>query len=299
MYRTRNLVAAAVLAPLVALTLAPARAQEEPAALRGILEGQTSGQAVAAAGDPAAVLAGFLAALDRGDVAGTMATFTDDAVLAGFGLCRDIPCTDLAGIRSEVRRLADEHTTIPSWGEIQVSAHSFVTRMALTSRSIEFSGLERVILAVVGDVRGNRLTSLRLVPDQQDQQTAAFFSHPELLPALTATQEGQRTIFEVRAVNRTAWPAQVEIQLFLWSGTVVESFAGLEGHNPPTVTGLADGGLRVGWITDNAPAARVTGPFVAAVESAGAPIRARVIMNFWGQSFSGSYVLPDLVTGGA
>ncbi len=298
MSRTRIILASAVMVSLMALNLGPARAQEEHAALALAARDQAGGQTVAAVGDPAAVLAGFFSALDQGDVAGMMATFTDDAVLAGFGLCRVTPCSDLEAIRWEGRRLAGEETRTVPLEATQVSAHRFTTRIGLWSKSVRAAGLERLIVAVGGDVRRDQITSLRLVPDLGDEQTASFYSWPPILPVLSATQEGDRTAIAVHAVNRTTEGAQVEVRLLLWGATVVESFAGQIGHNPPTVTGLADGGLEVGWATDthDLPAARQSGFFVAEVSSGGTPITARVIMNFWGRNFSGSFVTPDLVT---
>ena len=64
--------------------------------------------------DPAALLKKYAEAINRGDVAGALALYADDAVIDGGGLCTVAPCVGKAAIQKELeRQVADkQHITI-------------------------------------------------------------------------------------------------------------------------------------------------------------------------------------------
>ena len=57
-----------------------------------------------AQGDPQALLRQELATIARGDVAGALALYKDDAVVDGVGLCAVAPCVGKAAIQKELER---------------------------------------------------------------------------------------------------------------------------------------------------------------------------------------------------
>src|SRR6266487_112507 len=64
--------------------------------------------------DPAALMKQHVEAIARGNAAGALALYAEDAVIDGGGLCAVAPCVGKAAIQTELeRRVADkQHATI-------------------------------------------------------------------------------------------------------------------------------------------------------------------------------------------
>lgn len=115
--------------------------------------------------------------LQRGDVAGVMALFTDDAVYAGWGLCAAAPCVGKATIQRQMEReVADNTRFISISGSARVVGEDFSNQVEIRSDSIKAAGAERVIAAQTAKVSGGKFLSLRYTLGTTDEQTAVFLA---------------------------------------------------------------------------------------------------------------------------
>jgi hypothetical protein len=114
-------------------------------------------------------------ALKLGNVAGVMATLTDDALFEGHGLCAAAPCASKAAIQKEVERLvADKTIASGISGTDRVTGDTFTNRSEVRSDSIKAAGVERIIVAQTREARGDKVSLIRWVPDSADPQTATY-----------------------------------------------------------------------------------------------------------------------------
>jgi hypothetical protein len=137
-----------------------------------------------AQGNPVAVQQQLLDVLARGDVAGALALFTEDAVIdAESGLCARAPCVGKAAIQKDLERyVADKSRRITPLNTY-VSGNVLVTRFEARSATIQKTGVDRIILWGIREMRGDKIASTRCcLPDRTDPQTARFlewdYAHP-------------------------------------------------------------------------------------------------------------------------
>ena len=146
----------------------------------------TSGWAGIAHADAVAVQQQLFAALDRGDVAGALALFTEDAVIdAESGLCAKAPCVGKAAIQNDLERFVADKTRRVTVLNTYVSGNVLVTRFEARSATIQKAGFERVILWGIREMRGDKIASYRCcMPERTDSQTAHFlewdYAHPSV-----------------------------------------------------------------------------------------------------------------------
>src|SRR5262249_12783375 len=94
--------------------------------------------------DPAAVLQKYEEALARGDVAGALALYTEDAVFDG-GLCAAAPCVGKAAIQKALERLAADKTHVHTTLKNYVSGNVVTSRFEVRNATIKKAGVERII----------------------------------------------------------------------------------------------------------------------------------------------------------
>jgi limonene-1,2-epoxide hydrolase len=141
---------------------------------------------VLAQDDPAAVQRQFLDALSRGDVAAAVALFTDDAVIdAESGLCARAPCVGKAAIQKDLERYVADKSRHVIPISTYASGNLLVTRFEARSATIQKSGVERIILWGIREMRGDKIASYRCcLPERTDPQTARFldwdYAHPSI-----------------------------------------------------------------------------------------------------------------------
>jgi hypothetical protein len=123
--------------------------------------------------DPAALLEKHDEAINRGNVAGALALYADDAVIDGGG-CAAASCVGTAAIQKEPeRRVADKpHITILKQ---YVSGNVVTSRVEFRSDTVKQAGVERVIGWVITKMQGEKIVYRRgSIPDRSDPQTARF-----------------------------------------------------------------------------------------------------------------------------
>src|SRR5229473_3495672 len=113
-----------------------------------------------------------LAAESRGDVAAALALYSDDAIVQYGGLCWT-PCVGKAAIQKELeRRVAAKNR----WKIIgtYVSGNVAALQTELRIGFIEGSGVDRVVVWCIYEVKGDKIAVVTLVGQRTDPQTARF-----------------------------------------------------------------------------------------------------------------------------
>jgi hypothetical protein len=137
-----------------------------------------------AQGNPVAVQQQLLDAHARGDVAGALALFTEDAVIdAESGLCARAPCVGKAAIQKDLERYVADKSRRMTPLNTYVSGNVLVTRFEARSATIQKTGVDRIILWGIREMGGDKIASTRCcLPDRTDPQTARFlewdYAHP-------------------------------------------------------------------------------------------------------------------------
>jgi ketosteroid isomerase-like protein len=125
--------------------------------------------------DPAEVLEKSFEAFNRGDAAGALAMFADNAVFdVPGGLCVAAPCVGKAAILKELEReVADKpHVTILKQ---YVSGNVVTSRVEFRNDRVKQAGVERVIGWVITEMQGEKIVYMHGgIPDRSDPQTARF-----------------------------------------------------------------------------------------------------------------------------
>jgi hypothetical protein len=131
--------------------------------------------------NPAAVAERDLAAESKDDVAGALALYADDAVIQYGGLCWT-PCVGKAAIEKELaRRVAAKNR----WKVIgkYVSGNVAVLQTELKIGYIEGSGVDRVVVWIIDEVKGDKIVVSTLAGQRTDPQTARFIEWSRSKPA--------------------------------------------------------------------------------------------------------------------
>ena len=144
----------------------------------------TAAAAPALPDDPVAVRQQLLEALAGGNVAGALALFTDDAVIdSESGFCASAPCVGKAAIQQDLERYVSDKSRHVTTLNTYVTGNVLLTRFEARSATIQKSGVERIILWGIHEMRGDKIASSRCcLPERTDTQTARFlawdYAHP-------------------------------------------------------------------------------------------------------------------------
>lgn len=122
--------------------------------------------------DPASLVQRELAAESRGDVAAALAFYGDEAVVQYGGLCWT-PCVGKAAIQKELERRVAAKNRWTILGKY-VSGNVAVVKAALRIGFIEGSGVDRVIVWCIYEMKGDKIAVVTLVGQRTDPQTARF-----------------------------------------------------------------------------------------------------------------------------
>ena len=122
--------------------------------------------------DPASLAERDAAAESRGDVAAALALYSDDAIVQYGGLCWT-PCVGKAAIQKELERRVAAKNRWTIIGKY-VSGNVAVVQTELQIGFIEQSGVDRVIVWCIYEVKDDKIAVVTLVGQRTDPQTARF-----------------------------------------------------------------------------------------------------------------------------
>ena len=130
--------------------------------------------------DPTLLAEQDMAAESRGDVTAALALYSDDAIVQYGGLCWT-PCVGKAAIQKELeRRVAakNQWTIIGKY----VSGNVAAVQTELRIGYIEKSGVDRVIVWTLYEVKGDKIAVVTLAGQRTDPQTARFIEWVQSQP---------------------------------------------------------------------------------------------------------------------
>src|SRR5882762_3849898 len=130
--------------------------------------------------DPASLAERDMAAESRGDVAAALALYSDDAIVQYGGLCWT-PCVGKAAIQKELERRVAAKNRWTIIGKY-VSGNVAVVQTELQIGYIEKSGVDRVIVWCIYEVKGDKIAVVTLVGQRTDPQTARFIEWVQSQP---------------------------------------------------------------------------------------------------------------------
>jgi hypothetical protein len=122
--------------------------------------------------NPASLAEQDLAAETRGDVTAALALYADDAIIQYGGLCWT-PCVGKEAIRKELERRVEAKNR---WKVVDkfVSGNVAVIKAELQIGYIESSGVDRVVIWNIYEVKGDKIAVATLSGQRTDPQTARF-----------------------------------------------------------------------------------------------------------------------------
>ena len=122
--------------------------------------------------DPASLAEQDAAAESRGDVAAALALYGDDAIVQNGGLCWTA-CVGKAAIQKELERRVAAKNQWTIVGKY-VSGNVVVVKSELHIGYIEWTGVDRVIVWSIYEMKGDKIAVVTLVGQRTDAQTAHF-----------------------------------------------------------------------------------------------------------------------------
>jgi hypothetical protein len=122
--------------------------------------------------NPASLAEQDLAAESRGDVAGALTLYSDDAIVQYGGLCWT-PCVGKAAIQQELERRVTAKNERKVIGKY-VSGNVAVVQTELKIGYIESSGVDRVVVWNIYEVKDDKIAVATLVGQRTDPKTAQF-----------------------------------------------------------------------------------------------------------------------------
>src|SRR5256714_12787498 len=130
--------------------------------------------------DPVSLAEQDLAAETRGDVAAALALYREDATIQYGGLCWT-PCVGKAAIQKELERRGEARNRWKIIGKY-VSGNVAVVQAELQIGFIEESGVDRVVVWIIYETKGDKIAVAALVGQRTDPQTARFIEWSRAQP---------------------------------------------------------------------------------------------------------------------
>src|SRR5216684_4120148 len=124
--------------------------------------------------NPASLAQRELAAESRGDASAALALYNDDAIIQYGGLCWT-PCVGKAAIQKELERRVAAKNRWTIVGKY-VSGNVAVVKTELRIGFIEGSGVDRVVVWCIYEVKGDKIAVVTLAGERTDPQTARFIA---------------------------------------------------------------------------------------------------------------------------
>ena len=122
-----------------------------------------------------AVVSAFFDAIARGDVAGALAQFADDAFYVGgnpTGNCStQAPCNDLEGIRQQLQFNVGQHTCL-TIRNVQVAGSVVLGTTEVRADQFRARGIERALVSFIAQIPQDKITLYVARFDLTDPQSA-------------------------------------------------------------------------------------------------------------------------------
>ena len=130
----------------------------------------------------------FVDSINKGDVAGALALFTDDASLSGVRPnCVPSACVGRAAIQNQLQTEVNAiHLQLQLIGSVNVVNGNVVAQVAHRNDPIRQQGLSRVVVTETVTFSGNSISKFVVEPQTTDPQTAAFLRALSQPPAPAA-----------------------------------------------------------------------------------------------------------------
>lgn len=122
--------------------------------------------------DPVSLAEKDLAAETRGDVGAALVLYADNAIIQYGGLCWT-PCVGKEAIQKELERRVDAKNRWKIVGKY-VSGNVAVVKTELKIGYIESSGVDRVVVWAIYEVKDGKIAVATTVGERTDPQTARF-----------------------------------------------------------------------------------------------------------------------------
>lgn len=115
-------------------------------------------------------------AINRGDVAGAMALFADDAVAEGGPQCALAPCAGKAAVQKDIEFYVQESVTFTSCST-EDSGNTTTARCEVMTNGTRARGVDRFIASRTVEAQGGMISAFRWgALDISDQETATYWA---------------------------------------------------------------------------------------------------------------------------
>ena len=122
--------------------------------------------------DPASVHQRYIDATNRGDVAGAVALFAEDAVYQG-GSCQPDPCIGQIAIQGDIAGNVASHVHVTRISA-QVDGDTLTWRSEVAADGVRAAGVDRIVTLGTTQVRDSTIVKHQFHFDMSDPQTAAY-----------------------------------------------------------------------------------------------------------------------------
>jgi hypothetical protein len=119
-----------------------------------------------------------LRAINAGDVSGAVVLFAEDAtyhISDGVGQCSVTPCVGREAIRRELERQVGVHSRFAPLGGDVTGTH-VIGLWDIRSDRVQSAGAQRILGVLTTEMRGDRITSMRIALVRDDPQTQQFIT---------------------------------------------------------------------------------------------------------------------------
>jgi hypothetical protein len=114
-------------------------------------------------------------AQNRGDVAGVMATYAEDASVRGGFLCTPAPCVGKAAIQAEVERRIAQKAQVEVLS-LRESSGTATGVLQVTEAGFASCGVQRILVNFTFVVKNDKMSTWTSAPDPNDAQSSRYLA---------------------------------------------------------------------------------------------------------------------------
>ena len=142
-------------------------------------------------------------AINKGDVAGALTLFTDNAQLTSPPTCAPSPCNGRAAIQNQLQTEVSIHLQLQLLSTVNVVNGNVTALVAQRADPIRGLGFSRVVVADTVTFTGDRISKFVAERQASDPQTAAFISASSAPAAAPAPATAAAPVGAIPAVAIT------------------------------------------------------------------------------------------------